>query len=205
MSQNFRTFCPVDPKERNTWRSGLRSAMRAASQLPGKGSTDVGDAPAHACKSKILSWWWLLYWKIVSKGHNSRNIYLTLACWWYMCIYTWYYRFQWSLLEIQPAENSCGHQVLSYLSTEDLSKGLMQLKFSTIPCCRYAHLFLILRVPMKFHQNQVKSCWALLQRIRHRETLRNKPATICFPFWKHTNSSLTNSKPGSPWEGFYSR
>ena len=38
----------VDPQESNTWRSGLRSAMRAASQLPGKGSTDVDDAPAPA-------------------------------------------------------------------------------------------------------------------------------------------------------------
>ena len=39
----------VDPQERSTWRSGVRSAMRAASQLPGKGSTDVDDAPAPAC------------------------------------------------------------------------------------------------------------------------------------------------------------
>ena len=31
----------VDPLERSTWRSGARSAMRAASQLPGKGPTDV--------------------------------------------------------------------------------------------------------------------------------------------------------------------
>ena len=38
----------VDPQERSTWRSGVRSAMRAASQLPGKGPTDVDDAPAHA-------------------------------------------------------------------------------------------------------------------------------------------------------------
>ena len=30
----------------------MRSAMRAASQLPGKGPTDVDDAPAHAGKSK---------------------------------------------------------------------------------------------------------------------------------------------------------
>ena len=29
--------------------SGVRSAMRAASQLPGKGPTDVDDAPALAC------------------------------------------------------------------------------------------------------------------------------------------------------------
>ena len=36
----------VDPQERSTWRSGVRSAMRAASQLPGKEPTDVDDAPA---------------------------------------------------------------------------------------------------------------------------------------------------------------
>ena len=37
----------VDPQERSTssWRSGVRSAMRAASQLPGKRHTDVDDAP----------------------------------------------------------------------------------------------------------------------------------------------------------------
>ena len=39
----------VDPQERSTWRSGVKSAMRAASQLPGKGPTDVDDAPAPAC------------------------------------------------------------------------------------------------------------------------------------------------------------
>ena len=38
----------VDPQERSTWRSGVRSAIRAASQLPGKGPTDVDDAPASA-------------------------------------------------------------------------------------------------------------------------------------------------------------
>ena len=36
----------VNPQQRSTWRSGVRSAMRAASQLPGKGPTDVDDAPA---------------------------------------------------------------------------------------------------------------------------------------------------------------
>ena len=36
----------VDPQERSTWRSGLRSALRAASQLPGRRATDVDDAPA---------------------------------------------------------------------------------------------------------------------------------------------------------------
>ena len=45
----------VDPQERSTWRSGVRSAMRAASQLPGRGPTDVDDsaAPAHTGKTKI--------------------------------------------------------------------------------------------------------------------------------------------------------
>ena len=38
----------VDPHERSTWRSGVRSAMRAACQLPGKGPPDVDDAPAPA-------------------------------------------------------------------------------------------------------------------------------------------------------------
>ena len=39
----------VDPQERSTWRSGVRSVTCAASQLPGKGPTHVDDAPAPAC------------------------------------------------------------------------------------------------------------------------------------------------------------
>ena len=46
----------VDLQERNTWRSGVRSAMLAASQLPGSGPTDVDDAPAPARYSKIRLW-----------------------------------------------------------------------------------------------------------------------------------------------------
>ena len=38
----------VDPQERSTWRSGVRSAMRAASQLSGRGPNDVDDAPTPA-------------------------------------------------------------------------------------------------------------------------------------------------------------
>ena len=34
----------VDPQERSSWRSDVRSAMHAASQLPGRGPTDVDDA-----------------------------------------------------------------------------------------------------------------------------------------------------------------
>ena len=45
----------VDPQERSTWKSCVRSAMPAASQLPGIPSrvgleaTDVDDAPEPAC------------------------------------------------------------------------------------------------------------------------------------------------------------
>ena len=38
----------VDPQKRSTWRSGVKSAMLAASKLPGKGLTDVDDASAPA-------------------------------------------------------------------------------------------------------------------------------------------------------------
>ena len=36
----------VDPQERSTWRSGVRAAMYAASQSPGRRPIDVDDAPA---------------------------------------------------------------------------------------------------------------------------------------------------------------
>ena len=39
----------IDPHDRDTWRSGVRSAMRAASQLPGRGPTVVDMAPIPAC------------------------------------------------------------------------------------------------------------------------------------------------------------
>ena len=38
----------VGPQEGSSLGSGVRSAMHAASQLPGKGPTDVDDAPAPA-------------------------------------------------------------------------------------------------------------------------------------------------------------
>ena len=34
----------IDPHDRDTWRSGVRSAMRAASQLPGRRPTVVDIA-----------------------------------------------------------------------------------------------------------------------------------------------------------------
>ena len=38
----------INPHDRHTWRSGVRSAMRAASQLPRRGPTDVNVAPVSA-------------------------------------------------------------------------------------------------------------------------------------------------------------
>ena len=38
----------INPHDRHTWRSGVRSAMCAASQLPGRGPTDVDVAPVPA-------------------------------------------------------------------------------------------------------------------------------------------------------------
>ena len=38
----------VDPSDRDVWRSNVRSAIHAASQLPGGEPTDVDDAPAPA-------------------------------------------------------------------------------------------------------------------------------------------------------------
>ena len=37
----------VDTQERSTWRSGVRSAMRAGSQLPGRGPTEMWVVPMH--------------------------------------------------------------------------------------------------------------------------------------------------------------
>ena len=38
----------INPHDRSTWRSGVRSAMRAASQLSGREPTDVDVAPVPA-------------------------------------------------------------------------------------------------------------------------------------------------------------
>ena len=38
----------INPHDRHTWRSGVRSAMRAASQLSGRGPTGVDVAPVPA-------------------------------------------------------------------------------------------------------------------------------------------------------------
>ena len=38
----------INPHDRHTWRSGVRSAMCAASQLSGRGPTDVEFSPVPA-------------------------------------------------------------------------------------------------------------------------------------------------------------
>ena len=38
----------IDPHDRDTWRSGVRSAMHAATQLPAKGPTVMDTAPVPA-------------------------------------------------------------------------------------------------------------------------------------------------------------
>ena len=43
----------IDPHDRDTWRSGVRSATRATSQLPWKGSSVVDIALVPARQSKI--------------------------------------------------------------------------------------------------------------------------------------------------------
>ena len=39
----------VDPCDKDVWRSSVRSAIHAASQLSDREPTDVDDAPAPAC------------------------------------------------------------------------------------------------------------------------------------------------------------
>ena len=39
----------ISPHDRRTWRSGMRAAMHAASQLSGREPTDVNVAPVPAC------------------------------------------------------------------------------------------------------------------------------------------------------------
>ena len=43
-----RKLSAIHPHDRHTWRSSVRSAMRAANQLPGRGPTDVDVAPVPA-------------------------------------------------------------------------------------------------------------------------------------------------------------
>ena len=47
-------FSAIDPHNRDTWRSGVRSDMRAASQLPGRGPTVVGTCGYGPCTCTLI-------------------------------------------------------------------------------------------------------------------------------------------------------
>ena len=48
MNSNAMLSVHIDPHDRGIWRSAVRSAMRTASQLPGRGPTVVDMAPVPA-------------------------------------------------------------------------------------------------------------------------------------------------------------
>ena len=48
----------IDPHDRHNWRSGVRSAMHAAGQLPGRGPTDVDVAPVSVNQKSDDDEWW---------------------------------------------------------------------------------------------------------------------------------------------------
>ena len=50
--------------DRHTWRSGVISAMRAASKIPRRGLTDVDVAPLTCTLIKKIGWWWL-WWRVI--------------------------------------------------------------------------------------------------------------------------------------------
>ena len=54
----------INPHDRHTWRSGVRSAMRAASQISGRGPTDVDVAP---CTCTLLKNPIMIYDYIINK------------------------------------------------------------------------------------------------------------------------------------------
>ena len=69
IAESGSSLTAIDPHDRDTWRSGVRSAMRAASQLPGRGPTVVDMAPIPARSSKIWWWWWWRpsFWPYMTK------------------------------------------------------------------------------------------------------------------------------------------
>ena len=58
----------IDPHDRDTWRSGVRSAMCAASQLPGRGPHCCGFGPYTCTLIKNL-----MMMMILDKVFNFRN------------------------------------------------------------------------------------------------------------------------------------
>ena len=83
----------IDPHDRDTWRSAVRSPMRAASQLPGRGPTVVDRAPytcmliknpmmmmimilRHCCRSMADSFRSLkIWWSMADAPPNFQYLY----------------------------------------------------------------------------------------------------------------------------------
>ena len=55
-----RKFSAINPHDRNMWRSGVRFAMHSASQLSGRGPTDVGGCPCTCMLIKNLTMIYIL-------------------------------------------------------------------------------------------------------------------------------------------------
>ena len=69
----------IDPHNRDTWRSGVRSAMHAASQLPGRGATDVDIAPVPSIIKQSDDvddglWWFRKSWVLKQIVDSGRQI-----------------------------------------------------------------------------------------------------------------------------------
>ena len=57
----------VDPQERGTWRSGVRSATHPASQLPGRGPNDDDD---YNTQFSLALWLWLYIYCYLQGSHE---------------------------------------------------------------------------------------------------------------------------------------
>ena len=73
--------------DRDTWRSGVRSAKCAASQLPARGPTVVDMAPVPAHKSKIRWWWW---WTFACKDMTKTSYVSLITHWSCQCLFSHY-------------------------------------------------------------------------------------------------------------------
>ena len=74
----------IDPNDRHTWRTGVRSTLRAASQLPGRGPTDVDVVPVPARQSKFRLHYIIYYITLLSAYSAHLRFELNLkknVCW----------------------------------------------------------------------------------------------------------------------------
>ena len=70
----------IDPHDRNTWRSGVRSAMRAASQLPGRGPTVVDMAPCTCTLIKNRMMMMMMMMMMIHVNFEVWSMFPSLEC-----------------------------------------------------------------------------------------------------------------------------